>query len=134
MPKAILISIHPEYAEKILTGEKTCELRKRLPQEKPNHMVIYATAPISAVVGTAEIENMIDLPLTELWKRVKKSAFVTLDEFHEYFRPQDRGKAFMLRYPIRFPSPIPITEYGMKRAPQSWQYLSEESDAGKDSL
>lgn len=130
MPKTILISIHPEYAEKILTGEKTYELRRRLPLEKPDRMVIYATAPVSAVIGTAEVSDMIDLPLTELWKRVGKSAFVTLDEFHEYFRPQDRGKAFVLRNPERFPSPIPITEYGLKRAPQSWQYLPEENNAG----
>ena len=130
MPKTILISIHPEYAERILTGEKTYELRRRLPLEKPERMVIYATAPISAVVGTAEVTDTIDLPLTELWKRVRKSAFVTLDEFHEYFRPHDRGKAFVLRNPVRFPSPIPITEYGLKRAPQSWQYLPEESNAG----
>lgn len=130
MPKIILISIHPEYAEKILTGEKTYELRRRLPLEKPDRMVIYATAPVSAVVGAAEVEDMIDLPLTELWKRVRKSAFVTLDEFHEYFRPQDRGKAFVLRNPVRFPSPVPVAEYGIKRPPQSWQYLSEESNAG----
>ena len=130
MPKTILISIHPEYAEKILTGEKTFELRRRLPLEKPDRMVIYATAPISAVVGTAEVTDTIDLPLTELWKRVKKSAFLTLDEFHEYFKPQDRGKAFVLSNPKRFPFPAPITEYGLKRAPQSWQYLPEESNAG----
>lgn len=134
MPKTILISIHPEYAEKILTGEKTYELRRRLPLEKPDHMVIYATAPISAVVGAVEVTDMINLPLTELWKRVKKSSFVTLNEFHEYFRPHDRGKAFMLRNPVRFPSPIPLTEYGIKRPPQSWQYLPEESNAGRDSL
>ena len=91
MPKTILISIHPEYAEKILTGEKTYELRRRLPLEKPDRMVIYATAPVSAVIGTAEVSDMIDLPLTELWKRVGKSAFVTLDEFHEYFRPGMSG-------------------------------------------
>lgn len=54
MPKTIIISIHPEYAEKILTGEKTYELRTRLPQDKPERMIIYATAPVSAVVGTAE--------------------------------------------------------------------------------
>ena len=98
--------------------------------KKPDRMVIYATAPISAVIGTAEIADMIDLPLTELWKRVRKSAFVTLDEFHGYFQPHDRRKAFVRRNPVRFPSPIPITEYGLKHAPLSWQYLPEESNAG----
>ena len=57
MPKTIIISIHPEYAEKILTSEKTYELKTRLPHDKPECMIIYATAPISAVVGTAEIAD-----------------------------------------------------------------------------
>ena len=67
---------------------------------------------------------MLDLPLTDLWKSVRKSACVTLDEFYAYFRHSDNGKAFVLRNPVRFPSPIPITDYGLKRAPQSWQYLT----------
>ena len=125
MPKTIIISIHPEYAEKILTGEKTYELRTRLPQDKPDCIIIYATAPISAVVGTAEIADMLDMPLPELWKRVRKAACVTLDDFHEYFRHSDTGKAFVLRNPVRFPSLIPITNYGLKKAPQSWQYLAK---------
>lgn len=124
MPKTIIISIHPEYAEKILTGEKTYELRTRLPHDKPERIIIYATAPVSAVVGTAEIADMFDLPLTELWKRVRKSACVTLDDFHAYFRRSDTGKAFVVRNPVRFPSPIPIANYGLKKAPQSWQYLA----------
>lgn len=124
MPKTIIISIHPEYAEKILIGEKTYELMTRLPQEKPERMIISATAPISAVVGTAEIVDMLDQPHTDLWKRVRKSACVTIDDFHAYFRRSDNGKTFVLRKPMRFPSPVPIASYGLKKAPQSWQYLA----------
>lgn len=45
MAKAVLISIRPEWAEKILAGEKTLEVRKNRPNmETPFKVYIYCTA------------------------------------------------------------------------------------------
>ena len=45
MAKAVLISIRPEWAEKILSGEKTLEVRKTRPKlETPFKVYIYCTA------------------------------------------------------------------------------------------
>lgn len=45
MSKAVLISIHPEWVEKILAGEKTLEVRKNRPNmETPFKVYIYCTA------------------------------------------------------------------------------------------
>lgn len=43
--KSVLISIRPEWCEKILTGEKTIEVRKSAPKEVPFKAYIYATKP-----------------------------------------------------------------------------------------
>ena len=44
MPKAILISIHPQYVQKILEGSKTIEIRKTKPKcELPCKVYIYCT-------------------------------------------------------------------------------------------
>lgn len=44
--KSILISIKPEYVEKILNGEKTIEIRKTKPNiELPCKVYIYCTKP-----------------------------------------------------------------------------------------
>lgn len=46
MAKAVLISIRPEWVEKILTGEKSLELRKTKPKLKtPFKVYIYCTNP-----------------------------------------------------------------------------------------
>ena len=46
MSKAVLISIRPEWCEKILSGEKTLEIRKTRPKiEPPFHVYIYCTKP-----------------------------------------------------------------------------------------
>ena len=45
MAKAVLISIRPEWVEKIADGEKTLELRKTEPKlETPFKVYIYCTA------------------------------------------------------------------------------------------
>lgn len=45
MAKAVLISIRPEWVEKILAGEKTLEVRKTRPNmETPFKVYIYCTA------------------------------------------------------------------------------------------
>ena len=39
----ILLSIHPEYVKKIISGEKKWEFRKVLPKGRFDTIVIYST-------------------------------------------------------------------------------------------
>lgn len=41
--KSVLLSIRPEWCEKIVSGEKTIEVRKRAPQEAPFKCYIYCS-------------------------------------------------------------------------------------------
>ena len=43
MMKSVLIAIRPQWAEKIVIGEKTIEVRKSAPQEVPFKAYIYCT-------------------------------------------------------------------------------------------
>lgn len=43
--KSVLISIRPQWCEKIASGEKTIEVRKSAPKEVPFKAYIYATRP-----------------------------------------------------------------------------------------
>lgn len=43
--KSVLISIRPQWCEKIMSGEKTIEVRKTAPKETPFKVYIYATRP-----------------------------------------------------------------------------------------
>ena len=69
----VLLSIKPEYAEKILSGEKRYEFRRALfknPEIKK--VVIYATSPIKKVIGEFDIECILTLELEDLWRKTKK--------------------------------------------------------------
>lgn len=54
MSKAVLISIRPEWVKKILTGEKTLEVRKTRPKlETPFKVYIYCTNPKNIMLWDA---------------------------------------------------------------------------------
>lgn len=124
--KVLLISIKPEFAEKILSGEKTFEFRKRLPKEPVNTMLIYASSPVQRIIGYACIDGTLTLPLDELWEKTKSEAGITEEYFHEYFK-QKEGSALILSSPVTLSRPVKLEEIGEERAPQSFMYVSRKA-------
>jgi len=126
----ILISIHPRYAEKILKGEKTIELRRRFPKVK-GRLSIYSTSPVKSVVGYAEIEDVHYLPLKDLWTEFKDKAGIKEIDFLDYFTGLTHGYGVQIKNPIRFRYPLHIDylkqNYGIG-APQSHRYLNEKHE------
>ena len=71
MSNNILISIHPQHVEKIMSGEKRYEYRKLVPSNI-QYMIVYATAPVKQVVALIEVESIIKESPEELWKITKE--------------------------------------------------------------
>jgi predicted transcriptional regulator len=55
------MSIHPQYADAILRGDKTVEFRKRGFSHPVSHVLIYATAPRKLVLGYFVVDAMLAL-------------------------------------------------------------------------
>ena len=68
---ALLMPIHPEYVERIFDGTKRFEFRRRLAGKPVPRIIVYATAPVSAVVGEVELLGMLSAPPDELWEQTK---------------------------------------------------------------
>ena len=53
MTKDVILSIHPKWAQKIYSGEKTIEWRKTYPKHAHRYcrVYLYETAPVKAVTG-----------------------------------------------------------------------------------
>ena len=61
MAKAVLISIRPKWVEKILSGEKTLELRKAKPKlETPFKVYIYCTNQKNTILWNARSYIYVD--------------------------------------------------------------------------
>ncbi len=129
--KTVLFSIRPVYVEKILAGQKTVELRRRFPEAGMSGCtaLIYSTSPVKAVVGSAQIRDVLRLPLSVLWNDHGGAACIAKDDFREYFSGQGHGFAIILTGAKTLKSQLTASdleaEFGIV-PPQSYRYLTEE--------
>ena len=68
----VLLSIKPEFVERIFDGSKKYEYRKMLFKRNDiNVVVIYASAPVKRVVGEFRIKDIFSESVDVLWERTK---------------------------------------------------------------
>lgn len=124
--KALLLSIKPEYVEKILQGEKKFEYRKRLAKEDVSYMYVYSTAPSMKVVASVHIEGHLSDSPTALWEKTKAAAGISRAKFRDYFRGCKTAYAYKLGKVEVFESPKNLSDFGVAVAPQSFVYIKIE--------
>ncbi|CAB3761747.1 ASCH domain-containing protein [Paraburkholderia solisilvae] len=122
----VLLSIKPEFAEKILLGEKHFEFRKALPKASGvKTALIYATKPVGKVVGEFDIDGFISESPRKLWSRTKGFSGITKRFFNEYFAGREVAHAIKVKDARRYEKPLElpsVLESGV--APQSFCYVS----------
>lgn len=123
----IVLSVRPQYSQKILEGTKTVELRRRFPMSAPSGTVayIYSTSPIRAMVGAASIKDVLKLPVDQIWTKFRKKASIERKAFDEYFQGLEFGYALLFEDVRAFSHPIPLAdlrEYFGFEPPQSFLY------------
>ena len=123
--KTIILSIHPNHIDKILSGEKRYEYRKRIPQDI-NYIIVYATAPTKKVVAIIEIDMVIKDTPQNIWDVTQSESGVSNEFFMNYFNGVSTAYAIKFRNIYRLSTPIDITAIdGVKSAPQAYQYVNE---------
>lgn len=122
----VILSIKPFYVDKILSGEKKYELRKSIfKNDNVNKVMIYASSPVSKIIGEFEIEKIFHKNVKELWELIKNDAGVKRDFFDEYFFEKEKGYAIEIKNVKKYKKHIDIfEEFGIK-APQSFAYVKE---------
>lgn len=123
--KTIILSIHPNHIDKILSGEKQYEYRKRIPQDI-DYLIVYATAPIKKVVAIIEVDMVMkDIP-QNIWDVTQNESGVSYEFFMNYFNEVSTAYAIKFRNIHKLPNSTDITFIdGVKGAPQSYQYVDK---------
>lgn len=126
--REFLISIKPYYADKIVDGFKTVELRRRFSDEVGcgSKMWIYSTSPTQAIVGVAEIQEVKRLTVAGLWQRFGSAACIDRVEFLSYFSGLDVGYAIVLSNAHRLKQAVTASRLKKRFGfvpPQSFMYL-----------
>jgi predicted transcriptional regulator len=121
----VLLSIKPEYAEKILNGQKHFEFRKSIPRSPGiKTVVIYATLPVGKVLGEFDIEEVLSAAPSHLWTLTSKKAGIPRSFFQEYFKGRTVAYAIRVREARRYEKPLSLKSVLHGRsAPQSFCYL-----------
>jgi predicted transcriptional regulator len=132
---ALFVSLKPRFAEMILSGEKTVEIRRVPPTILPGAQVIlYASAPSMQVVGSGRVGALDSASPTALWERYRDGCGLSRSEFRSYLTGVRRAAAITLNDVNRLPQTIPLAELSRLlwtdfRPPQSWRYLDADMAA-----
>jgi len=121
--KSLVLSIKPTYVEKIFSGEKKYEFRKKLCLKNVDKIYLYATSPIKKIVGEAEVLEKAFMDKNNLWKDTQKWAGITVDFYEQYFQKQTCAGAYKLGKTIRYENPLELESLGINFIPQSYVYI-----------
>ena len=119
----VLLPIHQEYAEAILSGRKRVELRKTRFGRHVSHVLLYVTSPLRRIVGYFEVKGVSEAAPSALWRRYRHDVGVSKQAFDTYFGGNKRGVAIGVGRVRHFGRHVRLDEIGV-RAPQSFVYLS----------
>lgn len=122
----IILSIKPEFANKIFDGNKKFEFRRSIFKNRSvSKVIVYASSPISKIIGEFEIGEILFEDLDALWKHTKEHSGITEDYFFDYFTGKENGFALEIREVIRYKKELCIKEAFGKAPPQSFAYVDE---------
>lgn len=124
----VLLSIKPEFSEKILSGEKRYEFRKTRfsdPSEVET-VYMYASSPVQQIVGTFSVVEVSGADPDTLWSKYGEAAGIDdRSRFMNYFSGTETGYAIEVEETTRLPQPVdPRTFIEDFRPPVSFQYVN----------
>lgn len=120
--KNIILSIRPIFAEKILSGEKKYEYRKRLCAKKVSKIYIYETAPVKKIIGEVEVIKKLKMKKEKLWKQTQKFSGISKEFYGKYFEKQEYACAYELGESKKYSDPVTLESIGVNYIPQSFAY------------
>lgn len=119
----LVMAIRPAYVHAILLGHKTAEVRRRAPRVEPGiRALLYATAPVKAVLGTCVIGAVHRSDPGDLWDQHGAASNISRSKFLAYLSGAASPACLVLEHPARSQAqrlPFP--------APQSYRYLRDDS-------
>lgn len=109
-----------------MSGEKQVEFRKRPVADDVTHILIYATKPVSAVIGAFAIQAQETSTPERLWQMFGDIGGISWEDFWNYFWPGRNATGILIGEVYSSPNHIDIgTQLGVKRPPQSYQYITK---------
>lgn len=128
-----LLSIKPEFGEKILEGEKQYEFRKTRFRDPSavDKVILYASSPVQRIIGYFSFADIIKDSPEALWRRFKEhSGIDERGRFMEYFSGKQTGYAIEIEDVTPLREPLDPRDYVEEfHAPMSYSYVYGEFES-----
>lgn len=129
----ILLSVRRPFCGKILSGEKTWELRQNVPRVmKREHVTLWLYESGKdgerAIIGKCRMVSfalITHMPFGKVLGSFLIDACVSKTHLRTYLP----CFAWGVQDPVKLPAPVPLSAIGLTRPPQSWQYITDEQAA-----
>ncbi len=129
--RALLVSLRPRFAQMLLDGSKTVELRRTVPRVSPGTMVVlYASSPDCRLVGTATVADLVSGSPFDIWASHGSRTGIDRSEYDAYFEGARVAAAISLGEvkPLTKFRPLPELRERLDgfSPPQSFRYLTHQ--------
>ncbi|MBO4599042.1 MAG: ASCH domain-containing protein [Bacteroidaceae bacterium] len=120
----VLLSIKPEFVEKIFNGTKKYEFRKSIFKNKDvDTVVVYASSPCKCIIGEFKIEAILCDNVDKIWKQTQGFSGISEKFYRIYFAHKTSAYAIKIGRVTKFKKPKQLSDYHINHAPQSFVYL-----------
>lgn len=116
-----ILSIKPQFVEEIVAGKKKFEYRKSVFKQPVEKVYVYASAPISKVIGEFQPVDVVSGVPADVWKKTKEFSGITKKFFDEYYKGKKTAYAIVIQNFVKYDCHV-ILPKGM-HAPQSFRYI-----------
>lgn len=118
-----LLSIKPEFVNRILDGSKRFEFRRTIFKAPVRSVVVYSTMPVGKVVAEFDVKEIHAMSPSDLWDATKDYAGISHDRFMEYFLGRDIGYAIEIGTVNQFDKHLSLANDFGVTPPQSFVYV-----------
>lgn len=119
----MLLSIKPEYVNKIVSGKKKYEFRKFHCRKDIDTIVIYATAPMKKVIGEVTILDVIEGDVEYVWHETRKFGGILKKDYKAYYKEREVAIAYQLGEVTIYDEAMGLKDFGLDYVPQSFAYI-----------
>ena len=122
-----ILSIRPTFCKLIFDGQKLYEYRKKVFNRSVDKVYVYASKPISKIVGYFTIKLIVKDNPSVVWELTHEHGGISKKHFNDYFKGCNMAHAIEIDEVVKLDTPIDPKEVIKNfTAPQNFMYL--ESD------
>ena len=126
-----LVPIRQRWAEMILDGTKTVEVRRWrsgiAPWKPGDRFWLYVVAPVQRAAGVARVSRSLTGPASRMCRHIAGSCLSDREYWQYARRDFDRIALAWLEAPSRLPEPLALDALGIAHPPRSIRALDAEA-------